>query len=106
MEQIIQDKLIQPKGLAAFGWGLLGFFGMNISMNIIFTIVNIPIFAAMETSGDIWGLAVFPIYAAVVFGAYKIMMGFKYQATRTGCTVALIVQGIGFCIGLFIGATA
>ena len=99
MEQAIQDKVTQPTGFAAFGWGLLGWFGANLIINIVTTIGAV---IAMEISENLMIAVLLIMFTLVVafFLANEFRTTRTYQATATGAAAAMWVQGILFVLAL------
>jgi hypothetical protein len=88
------NEITQPTGLKAFGWGVLGFFGSNILINLVCFV-----FLALGAEG------VFAFFAFVVavWVAYIWQQSLKYDATKTGVTLSMVIQSLVF-IGSFVGA--
>ena len=105
MEQIIQDKLIQPKGLAAFGWGLLGCFGGNLIINIICTIGSMIAVSMEHYSIASLLTAIFFVVLAFVL-ANEFRASRTYQATATGVGVSMICNGLIFIVAFIGGLSA
>lgn len=95
--------VIEKTGLAAFGMGLLGFFGANIIINVTFSLLFLPVQTGAVTNTflafvlGVGGFA-FSVWLAMLFREYR-----KFRATRTGITVSIWLQVIFFTLSFIAG---
>ena len=94
--------ITQPKGISAFGYGILGFFGGNIIINAACAVLMIPIITMAE-SNAIYGLFAFPAFGVSVWLAMLFSNKRAYDATSIGVQIAVVFQCVSFVIGLVSG---
>ena len=94
----------QPTGFAAFGWGILGFFGGNLIMNAI-GLLGVAVIEGLTTISYIYGLLAFPLFALAIFVTIKIRDCREYDATRGGFNVAIVLQCVAVILGFRVGLT-
>lgn len=80
----------QPTGLKAFGWGLLGFFGANMIINLL-TVGTGALVAGMGGYSDA-NIGHTVGFVAGMWIAYQFAQARDYQATRTGALVSFYLQ--------------
>ena len=90
------NAITQPTGLKAFGWGVLGFFGSNILINVI---CYIGLALGVE------GLFGFVLFIGALWAAYAWRESLKFNATKTGAMVSMVLQSLVF-IASFLGAVS
>lgn len=84
----IEEKPYQPRGLKAFGWGVLGLFGGNVIINISTTIPG----AMIGDLGYLFGFIV-GMTLAWMFASSR-----QYIATGIGCYIAFGLQAFAFVV--------
>lgn len=93
----------QPTGIKALGWGFLGFLGSNVIINITFGIgVTIAEFFANPL---VMLLTILVTVIVAFWGANEFRLSRNYNATATGITVSMWLQGTLFVLG-FLSALA
>ena len=97
----VEERIEQPTGFRAFGWGLGGFIGSNIIINIS-SMVGFGLVQDLDNAFilliGILGSIALGFYLAYMFGEYR-----TYKATRTGVHVSLWINAIVFVIEFFTG---
>jgi len=106
-EQELLDprEYFQPTGIRAFGWGLLGFLGSNIIINIIATIGVL----VADAFVNYWLLSILTIIVTIIvafWAANEFRLSRKYDATATGIAVSMFLQGVLLAVGFYTGLTA
>ena len=91
-EETIEDKVIQPTGIRAFGWGFLGYLGNNFIIGAL-SQIGIIVAAIISPEGD-GAYAVFALmgfllalYAGTLFADSR-----TYKATTTGAYVSIFMN--------------
>lgn len=97
MENDIAEIEVQPTGIGAFGWGLLGFFGSNLIMNLVCA-VGVWLILPLMDFNEMWGLLALPLYALAVWFAWQFKITRRYQATATGVSVSIVLGSILFVL--------
>jgi len=106
-EQELLDprEYLQPTGIKAFGWGVLGFFGSNIIINIIATIGVL----IAESFSKYWLPSILTIIVTIIvafWAANEFRISRRYDATATGIAVSMFLQGVLLAVGFYSGLTA
>lgn len=98
------ENVIEKKGFSAFLYGLGGFIGSNIIINICATIGG----HLGEATGNLflWLVLLLGSVAAGFYVAMQWRDSAVFRATKTGITVSLWFQGVMFILGLVAGLVA
>ena len=97
----------QPTGIRGFGWGLLGYFGANLIINITSGIGIVVVETVMKMDLELVTVDVFAFItlASMVGLGFLFAVLFKrdctYRATSTGARVGIVIQAI-YCTLMFI----
>lgn len=99
MNEIAIRDDYQPTGLRAFGWGILGFFGANIIINLTCNI-GLLILGAVSNAFlllvGVFGVMGLALYLAYVFSDTR-----DYRATQTGAQVSIGINSIILVLSFF-----
>jgi hypothetical protein len=90
----IKEEAYQPKGIKAFGWGLLGFIGTNLIINTSGAIITTLAFELQSAVFVLIGLLI-----AMALGIWFARTR-RYDATTVGCWVAIGIQTLGIVAAL------